>query len=86
MGLFYGLSTWMIGGAIGPDKVAGAAAKDPAGLLFNLAAASSGHAVNLAMQVLVVTSFIAMLLGLARHVLPLPIRSGPGGCDAEEVR
>lgn len=65
VGLFYGLSTWMIGGAIGSDQVQGSAAKDPAGLIFNLAETSVGHWLNLAMQILVVTSFIAMLLGLA---------------------
>jgi amino acid transporter len=65
VGVFYGLSTWMIGGAIGTDKVQDEAAQDPAGLIFNLAETTSGHALNLAMQSLVVTSFIAMLLGLA---------------------
>jgi amino acid transporter len=65
VGLFYGLSTWMIGGAIGPNQIQDAAANDPAGLIFGLAESSAGHALNLAMQILVVTSFIAMLLGLA---------------------
>ena len=65
VGLFYGLSTWVIGGSIGPDKVQAAAAADPAGVIFNLAETSAGHALSVAMQILVVTSFIAMLLGVA---------------------
>ena len=65
VGLFYGLSTWVIGGAIGPDKIQAAAAADPAGVIFNLAETSTGHALSVAMQMLVVTSFIAMLLGVA---------------------
>lgn len=65
VGLFYGLSTWVIGGAIGPDKIQAAAGADPAGVIFNLAETSTGHALSVAMQVLVVTSFIAMLLGVA---------------------
>ena len=65
VGLFYGLSTWVIGGAIGPDKIQAAAAADPAGVIFNLAETSTGHALSVAMQTLVVTSFIAMLLGVA---------------------
>ena len=65
VGVFYGLSTWMVGGAIGPNAVQEAAATDPAGLYFELAETTTGHWLNLSMQVLVVTSFIAMLLGLA---------------------
>lgn len=65
VGLFYGLSTWVIGGAIGPDKIQAAAAADPAGVIFNLAETSTGHWLSVAMQILVVTSFIAMLLGVA---------------------
>ena len=75
VGLFYGLSTWVIGGAIGVDKVQGAAAENPGGLIFALAETSAGHSMNIAMQVLVVTSFIAMLLGVgnmfARYVFAL---------------
>lgn len=65
VGTFYGLSTWVIGGAIGPDKIQAAAAADPAGVIFGLAETSTGHWLSVAMQILVVTSFIAMLLGLA---------------------
>ena len=65
VGVFYALSTWVIGGSIGPGKIQAAAAEDPAGVIFNLAETSAGHALNIAMQILVVTSFIAMLLGVA---------------------
>lgn len=65
VGVFYGLSTWMIGGAVGADRIQDVATKDPAGFIFGLAESSVGHALNIAMQILIVTSFIAMLLGLA---------------------
>lgn len=65
VGVFYALSTWVIGGAIGPGKVQAAAAGDPAGVIFNLTETSTGHWLSVAMQILVVTSFIAMLLGVA---------------------
>jgi amino acid transporter len=65
VGTFYGLSTWVIGGAIGTDKIQKAAAADPAGVIFNVAETSTGHWLSVAMQILVVTSFIAMLLGMA---------------------
>jgi amino acid transporter len=64
VGVFYGLSTWVIGGAIGIDTVAATATADPAGFIFTLAQAAAGPALSLAMQILVVTSFVAMLLGL----------------------
>jgi amino acid transporter len=64
VGVFYSLSTWVIGGAIGIDTVAATATADPAGFVFTLAEAAAGRGLSLAMQILVVTSFVAMLLGL----------------------
>lgn len=64
VGVFYSLSTWVIGGAIGVDTVAKTATDDPAGFIFTLAEANGGQALSVAMQILVVTSFLAMLLGL----------------------
>jgi amino acid transporter len=65
VGFFYMISTWAISGAIGIDRVQAEAAANPAGMIFDLAEASAGSWLSLAMQVLVVTSFIAMMLGLA---------------------
>jgi len=65
VGVFYAFSTWAISGAIGIDKIQAAASEDPAGLVFTLAKASAGPWLSTAMQILVVTSFIAMLLGLS---------------------
>ncbi|QJY49985.1 APC family permease [Pseudonocardia broussonetiae] len=64
VGAFYGLSTWVIGGAIGIDAVSATATADPAGFIFTLAEGAGGRGLSLAMQILVVTSFVAMLLGL----------------------
>lgn len=65
VGIFYLLSTWVISGGIGIDQVQATAEADPAGFIFTLATDSAGEWLSLAMQVLVVTSFIAMLLGIA---------------------
>nr|WP_307220541.1 APC family permease [Microbacterium sp. SORGH_AS_0888] len=64
VGLFYSLSTWVISGAIGVDTVQEAATADPAGIVFALAADNAGVWLSNTMQVLVVTSYIAMMLGL----------------------
>lgn len=65
VGAFYGLTTWIIGGAVGIDAIQKTATANPANFIFNLAAANAGHLVELTMQILVVTSFVAMMLGLA---------------------
>ncbi|GAA3696216.1 APC family permease [Arthrobacter ginkgonis] len=65
VGIFYTVSTWAISGAVGTESIQTEAANDPAGLIFGLAAANAGPWLSTAMQVLVVTSFIAMLLGLS---------------------
>lgn len=64
VGIFYFLSTWVIGGAVGVDNIQTVATNEPATFIFDLAANNAGPALSLAMQVLVVTSFVAMLLGL----------------------
>jgi len=75
VGIFYTLSIWVIGGAIGVDNIQQAATDDPAGFIFNLASESGGSVLSMAMQVLVVTSYLAMLLGLmnmfARYLFAL---------------
>jgi amino acid transporter len=75
VGVFYTLSTWVIGGAVGIDSIQQTATEDPAGFIFGLAEDNGGHALGLAMQILVVTSFVAMLLGLcnmfARYLFAL---------------
>jgi amino acid transporter len=65
IGIFYTISTWAISGAIGIDNIQTVAAENPAGMVFDLAESSAGYWLNLTMQILVVTSFLAMLLGLA---------------------
>jgi amino acid transporter len=65
IGVFYTLSTWAISGAVGIDRIQAEAAENPANMIFDLADASAGAWLSAAMQILVVTSFIAMLLGLS---------------------
>ncbi|GAB0119784.1 APC family permease [Acidisoma sp. 7E03] len=62
---FYGISTWVIGGAVGIDAIRETATKNPANFIFDLAKTNAGNLLALSMQVLVVTSFVAMMLGLA---------------------
>ncbi|TFD11686.1 APC family permease [Cryobacterium sp. TMT1-2-2] len=64
VGIFYTVATWAVSYAIGPDKVQQAAADDLAGVIFSLAAQYVGPWLDVAMQVLVVSSFIAMLIGM----------------------
>lgn len=61
---FYTVSTWAVSVGIGPDKVQEAATNDLSGVIFQLAMVSVGPWMDITMQVLVVTSFIAMLIGM----------------------
>lgn len=85
VGIFYTAATWAVSYALGPDNVQQAAADDLAGVIFGLAAQYVGPWLDITMQVLVVSSFIAMLIGMqnmfARYcfalararVLPAPL-------------
>jgi amino acid transporter len=63
IGLFYALTTWALGNSVGAGAVQGAATADPAGFVFAIAEKEVGSWLATAMEVLVVTSFIAMLIG-----------------------
>lgn len=65
VGIFYTISTWAISGAIGIDNIQTVATDNPAGMIFDLAQTSAGYWLSMTMQILVVTSFLAMLLGLS---------------------
>lgn len=75
VGVFYTLATWAVSVAVGPDKVQAAAANNLSGIIFDVAAKYVGPWLDLTMQVLVVSSFIAMLIGVqnmfARYVYAL---------------
>jgi amino acid transporter len=62
--VFYTVATWAVSFAVGPDQVQQAAADDLAGIIFGLAATYVGPWLDVTMQVLVVSSFIAMLIGM----------------------
>ncbi|MET0780115.1 MAG: APC family permease [Microbacterium sp.] len=64
VGIFYTVATWSVSYAIGPDAVQQAATDDLAGIIFSLAATYVGPWLDVTMQVLVVSSFIAMLIGM----------------------
>lgn len=73
--IFYFVATLATQGVVGSDLVQQAATDDPAGFIFTLATNNVGEWLNLVMQILVVTSFIAMLLGIfnmfARYLFAL---------------
>jgi len=75
VGIFYTLATWAVSYAVGPDKVQNAAAKDLAGIIFAVARQYVGPWLDITMQILVVSSFIAMLIGVqnmfSRYVFAL---------------
>lgn len=94
VGIFYTISTWSVSYAVGPDAVQQAATDDLAGIIFGLASTYSGPWLDATMQVLVVSSFIAMLIGMqnmfARYgfalaragVLPRPLSRVTKGSNA----
>lgn len=63
--LFYGIATWAVSMAVGPENVQQAAGENLEGLMFGLATQYVGPWLDLVMQIMVVTSFIAMLLGMS---------------------
>jgi amino acid transporter len=63
IGVFYALTTWALGNSVGAQAVQEAAANDPAGFVFAIAEQEVGPWLTTTMEVLVVTSFIAMLIG-----------------------
>ncbi|WP_079923646.1 APC family permease [Mycobacterium sp. AT1] len=75
IGGFYALTAWALGNAAGNDSVQAAATADPAGFVFAIAEREVGGWLSTSMEVLVVTSFIAMLIGFqnmfARYVYAL---------------
>lgn len=77
--VFYFLATWGTQGVVGAENIQQVATDNPAGFIFDLATQNVGQWLNVAMQVLVVTSFIAMNLGVfnmfARYLFALG-RSG----------
>lgn len=92
--IFYTVATWAVSFAVGPDMVQQAATDDLAGIIFSLASTYVGPWLDVTMQVLVVSSFIAMLIGMqnmfARYgfalaragVLPKPLARVSGRSQA----
>ena len=64
VGVFYSLDTWAVSVAVGPDNIQDAAANDLAGIIFAVSREYVGPWLDVLMQVLVVSSFIAMLIGV----------------------
>ncbi len=63
--IFYGLATWAVSMAVGPEEVQQVASDNLSGIMFGLAHQYVGPWLDLAMQIMVVTSFVAMLLGMS---------------------
>lgn len=63
IGVFYALTVWVIGNSVGGQAIQDTATKDPAGFIFAVADKEVGSWLSTAMQILVVTSFLAMLIG-----------------------
>lgn len=75
VGIFFTVATWSVSMGLGPTRVQAKSAGNLAGVIFGLADRSAGPWLGVAMQILVVTSFIAMLIGVqnmfARYVFAL---------------
>ncbi|MFV0374271.1 APC family permease [Microbacterium sp.] len=64
VGVFYTIATWAVSVAVGPDQIQEAAGADLAGIIFAVARDFVGPWLDILMQILVVSSFIAMLIGV----------------------
>lgn len=62
--LFYGLTSWIVVGGVGPDNVRARAAEDLGDLMFNLAAQYTGEWVAAGMALLMITSVLASAVAL----------------------
>jgi amino acid transporter len=75
IGGFYALTTWALSNAWGVDRIQAIATERPADFIFAATETYVGSAWSSIMQILVVTSFLAMLLGFhnlfARYVFAL---------------
>ncbi|WAJ32939.1 APC family permease [Arthrobacter sp. FX8] len=65
LGVFYVLSTFMVSNAVGSDKIVDVATENPTGFILDVAGAYVGPIWVKILNVLVVTSFFAILLGFA---------------------
>ncbi|OFV78623.1 APC family permease [Rhodococcus erythropolis] len=63
IGLFYATTVWALGNSVGSESVQAAATAEPAGFVFSIAEREVGPWLATSLEVLVVTSFVAMLIG-----------------------
>lgn len=63
LGVFYVFSTWAIANAVGVSRVQEMAGEDPTGFIFTIAGELMGQTFAQILNILVVTSFFAVLLG-----------------------
>jgi amino acid transporter len=75
IGVFYAIASWTVVVAVGPSRVAGAAAQDPSGLVLAIGAQFLGPAYADVMVLLLLTSLFAALLAfhnaIARYLYAL---------------
>jgi amino acid transporter len=73
--VYYAAATWAVSYGIGPDNIQQASGENFSGVIFDLANRAVGPWLDVTMQVLVVTSFLAMLIGIqnmfARYLFAL---------------
>ncbi|WP_426007466.1 APC family permease [Paenarthrobacter sp. NyZ202] len=65
LGIFYVFSTFMVSNAVGGDKILTVATENPTGFILDVAGAYVGPVWVKILNILVVTSFFAILLGFA---------------------
>lgn len=65
MAVFYAIATWAVSFGIGPNKVQDASLENISSVIFDLAASTGGEWVSVLLQIMVLVSFTAMLLGFA---------------------
>lgn len=63
MAAFYAVATWTVSFGIGPSRVQEVSLNNMSSVIFDLAASTSGEWLSIALQIMVLVSFGAMLLG-----------------------
>lgn len=69
MAAFYAVATWAVSYGLGPNNVQEASMNNISSVIFDLAATTSGEWLSILMQIMVLVSFAAMLLGFSNLFL-----------------
>jgi amino acid transporter len=79
LAVFYAIATWAVSYGIGADKVQSESEKKISSVIFDLAVSTNGNWLSILLQIMVLISFIAMLLGFANLYMRYLFTRGRAG-------